>query len=507
MIERISEYRAFFSSYIFVEYFLDESGNTRYTYMNDGYYVDVAYYASESGTYLIDVYVYEITVGGNPGISGVLTNNGVGLPDESDGVYDVDFSKLPIINDVSDLTYYTNGCPSVGSPAVLVIPVQFSDCLASSKGYTVDALVNAFTKDGKNDYYSVYDYYYISSYGQLSLDITVLDEWFTPKYTSVYYEKATQNYYGERVGIGDQIIMNEALSYLSTFMDLSKFDSDNNGTIDSIVLINTVEIGSSNFHWAYSAKNIYTNNYGYYYTYDGVYANCYAWASYQFLFEEHDGNYKTFTNTSARNTYTFIHEFGHIIGSDDYYDYENIYDPLNSLDIMDITKGDHNPYTKFHYGWIDTSRLVVTDGSITLDLKAFEKTGDTIILATNWNKKLGAYQEYYVIMYYTDTGLNGENAGYFSESGIVVYHVNAALDREYDDNGVAYYFTHNNNNYVSGSDVHLIEFVKSSSNTYLYTEGDTLPTVTDDNGNTLEYTFTVNEINEDYATITFTAIA
>ena len=45
------------------------------------------------------------------------------------------------------------------------------------------------SKDGKNDYYSLYDYYYISSHGKLTLDITVLDFWFTPQYDSSYYSK------------------------------------------------------------------------------------------------------------------------------------------------------------------------------------------------------------------------------------------------------------------------------------------------------------------------------
>ena len=40
---------------------------------------------------------------------------------------------------------------------------------------------------------------------------------------------------------------------------------------------------------------------------------------------------------------------------------------------------------------------------------------------------------------------------------------------------------------------------------YTYVEGDTLPTVTDDDGNVLSYTFVVDSISSDYATITFSA--
>ena len=207
------------------------------------------------------------------------------------------------------------------------------------------------------------------------------------------------------------------------------------------------------------------------------------------------------------STYTFIHEFAHVLGVDDYYDTEYKFDPMNGLDVMDAMLGDHNAYSKFNLGWITSSRLVVTEGSITLNLEAFAKSGDTIILATNWDDKLGVYQEYYVIMYYTNEGLNAGDAGYFTRDGIVVYHVNASLYKEVYD-GETYYDVYNNNTSASGqygTEDNLIEYVKSAADTYTFAEGDTLPTVTDDNGNTLGYTFVVDALTSDYATITFTA--
>lgn len=518
-------YRLKFSDYNTEASYEDQYGDTWYCYSKGDLYIDTSFYYYE-GDYVVHLFAYFIEdedgdntqTGGNSGNTGggssipdsVITNEGAGLPKDADGVYDVHFTKAENVKDVTDQGSYQDGCPTTGSPAVLVIPVQFSNATAASKGYTIDKLVEAFEKGGTNDYFSLYDYYYKSSYGKLTLDITVLDEWFTPKKDSNYYYAATYEYYGENIAIGDQLILNEALDYLEELMDLSKFDSDNNGIIDAVILINTLDIGEEDFYWAYRYWNVYTDDEGYYYEYDGVSANDYIWASYQFLWEGYGEDGEAYYDASITNPYTFIHEFAHVLGADDYYDtaYESDDShPLGGNDIMDAMTGDHNAYTKFNLGWLTTSRLVVTDGSVTLTLEDFGKNGDTVIIANNWDEKLGAYQEYYIVVYYTNNGLNSGDAGYFERDGIVVYHVNASLVKSVED-GETYYDVYNNNTAPSdeyGTENNLIEFVKSAEDTYTYVEGDTLPTVTDDNGNELGYTFTVVELTDDCATITFTA--
>lgn len=517
-----NSYRDLYSSYTYDGTENDSYGDAWYYYTSaDGsYYVDMSYYETDEG-YVIDVYVYPAdsssngsgssngTGSGSTTDTNVITNANAGLPQGTNGVYNIDFTTATHVKKVSDQGYYIDGCPTTGSPAVLVIPVDFSDVTASSKGYSIDTIVNAFEKDGEVDYYSVYDYYYISSYGALTLDITVLDDWFRPANTSTYYEQATYDYYGSDVEIGDQLIIDEALAYLESRMDLSEFDSDNNGTIDSIVLVNTLDIdGDTNFKWAYRYWNIYTDSDEYYYEYDGVRANDYLWMSCGFLHEEYDEsgdvNYDV---SNPINTYTAIHEFGHVLGADDYYNTASEGEhPMDGCDVMDYMTGDHNAYTKFNYGWLTTSRLVTTTSSVTLTLEEFSANGDTIIIANNWDSALGAYQEYYIVVYYTMTGLNGDGYGYFDRDGIVVYHVNSSLYSEEID-GKTCYDVYNNNTDPSdqyGTEDNLIEFVKTAEDYFTYVEGDSLPTVTDDAGNTLGYTFTVDSLSGDTATITFT---
>ncbi len=510
-------YRALFSDYTFDGTDVDEYGDTWYFYSKGDVYVDMSFYYYEN-TYVVDVYVYILDEnsgnggdGGNGGNSGadvnVITNNGKGLPQSPDGIHEVDFPGGIYVQDVTDQGYYIDGCPTTGSPAVLVIPVEFVDVTAQSKGYTVENLEKIFSGTGNDTaYYSVRDYFLQSSYGKLDLDITVLDSWFRPQYNSSYYEDATYDYEGYEMAIGDQLILDEALAYLATVMDLSAFDSDDNGIIDAVVLVYTMDIGEDDFHWAYRYWNVYTDDEGYYFEYDGVSANDYVWLSYQFMFEGYDESGEVnYDISNPLNPYTFIHEFSHVLGADDYYDTEYVGNPLGGYDMMDSMSGDHNPYTKFNYGWITSSRLIVTDSTVTVNLEAFAKNGDTVLLATNWDDTLGAYQEYYVIMYYTASGLNAGEGGYFTRNGILVYHVNSSLYAEEID-GVTYYDVYNTNTDASseyGTEGNLIEFVLTDEGHYTYVAGDSLPEITDDSGNALGYTFTVDSLTEDCASITF----
>lgn len=513
-------YRALFSDYTFDGTEEDYYGDTWYYFnaADESYCVDMVFYQNDDGDYVVDVYVFyfeELEDGGNTGGDTttdieIITNDGKGLPTGTDGVYDVDFTKAENVKYVKDQGYYLDGCPTTGSPAVLVIPVEFSDVTAASKGYSIDKIKAAFEKNGKTDYYSVYDFYYLSSYGQLTLDITVLDEWFRPSEKSTYYEQQTMDYYGSQTEIGDQMIIHEALTYLEGKMDLSKFDSDGDGIIDAIVIINTLEVGDDNFHWAYRYWNIYTDKGGEYYQYDEVSANDYLWACYQFLYETYDENGKTVYEDTVMNTYTYIHEFGHVLGLDDYYDTSGNTDgPLEGYDVMDSMTGDHSPFSKFNLGWITTSRLVTTNGSVTLTLQDFSKAGDTIIIANNWDEKLGAYQEYYVLMYYKNTGLNAGDGGYFENEGVVVYHVNSSLYKEVGEN-TTYYDVYNNNTDSSdstgyGTENDLVGIVKSKDDTFVYVVGSTMPETKDDGGNILGINFTVDSIADEYVTLTFTA--
>ena len=488
----------------------DEYGDTWYWYEKGNIVVDMTMYAEDGESYL-EVYVYvEEDEGGEGGtiVEGVdlLTNDGKGLPTGQNGVHTVDMTKAVYAKTVADQGYYLGGCPTVGNVKVLVIPVEFKDVTAVQKGYTVGTIDKAFNGGtGSTDLYSVKEFYQLSSYGKLNLTFDVMDTWFRPQNNSSYYLNATMEYYGAELQCGDQMILDEFLKKYDSTVDFSQYDSDENGMIDAVVMINTLDVNHEvTMQWAYRYWNAYSDANGEYYEYDGVCANDYMWASYQFL---HEDEYGGFGNQSGMDTYTYVHEFGHILGADDYYDtsYSGSA-PMDGRDIMDGGFGDHNAYTKFHYGWLTTARLITAKDSVTLSLDSFTKTGDAVIIANNWDEDLGAYQEYFLVVYYTNTGLNGGDGGYFDEEGIVVYHVNASLCREEMD-GELYYDVYNNNTDGGdeyGTEENLIELVKSADGNWVYGKYDSLHTNTTlDNGEKIAYVFTVNELTEGKATVTF----
>ncbi len=454
--------------------------------------------------------------GSSGDVEGLLTNHGKGLPSGTNGVFDVDFTK-GLVKNVHGLGPYEDGCPTLTSGSdtlnVLVVPVEFSDVTASSKGYTISALETAFNGSSSSlDYYSLKDYYYTSSYGQLNINFDIMDSWYRPSHNSSYYKNLTFNYGSSTLQQGEQVIIDEFLKDNDSKIDFSKYDSDGNGTIDAIVLVNTLTIdntGESSFNWAFRYWNYYCDSNLNYYEYDGVYANDYLWASYQFLYEV--ANTGKYTNKTPTNTYTFLHEFGHVLGLDDYYDtsYTSTYGPLNRLDMMDSTVGDHNPYSKFNLGWITSSRLITGD-NVTVDLTSYVTSGDTIIIANDWDESLGLYQEYYVLMYYTNDKLN-QKGGYFDDEGIIMYHVNASLIQQYYY-GTTYYDVYNNNtSYTTpaeyGTKNNLVEYVKYSSSQYVYKQGAKSSSATTNSyGEKIPYTFSVDSLTDSKATLTFTKV-
>lgn len=497
----------------------DYDGTTLYVYSCNGIEMDISYYNCEfmdgSTSWIIDVYIYVDSFdSGDSGSTtpsqpnGLITNEGKGLPTGTNGIYDVNFTKASPLKDVHDQGYYLDGCPTVGDVNVLVIPVEFSDVTASSKGYSLDVLDKAFndTTNSISEYPSVKEFYNQSSYGKLNLTFDILDTWFKPSQPSTYYINLDKQNDDSNSVTSEQYILEEVLTKLDSSINFKDYDSDNNSSIDAIVMVNTLSINYDvDLQWAFRYWNLNVDNQGYYYEHDECYANDYLWASYEFLFD----NGSDYNSNTPDNTYTFIHEFGHILGSDDYYDTSYTDDGTSGLrgyDLMDSGFADHNPYTKFNYGWITSSRLITTDSSITIDLKDFSVDGDTIILANNFDPEMGVYQEYYVLMYYTNNGINSnENLGLFKEEGILMYHVNASYYAE-EYYGETYYDVYNNNT-LSGeyaSEDMLIEFVLNGNN-IIYGVGDnSSKNIKDDNDDILAYSFKVNSLNGSTANLTIT---
>lgn len=456
------------------QYSYNNKNITYYYFSNNAAYIKIAFNKEFLGllsSCSLNIYIY-LGIDVNE-YNNLITNDNAGLPICDDNLYNVDLTNSKYIKKVSDQLSFIDSCPTTGNINILVIPVEFNDVKAIDRGFSINSINNAF-----NGSKSVSSYYKESSYGKLNITFDVMDKWYSPKYDSNYYingEGSTINYHDNVLKNGEQIVINEILMQLdSEGFDLKKYDSDKNGYIDAVICIDTlnankyVSTTSSKMYWAFCYYNYYLNKKtNKLYSYDNVSMLSYLWMSYDFLKETSNGKY----DGNEDNIYTYIHEFGHVLGCIDYYD--TTYDKdfckcLDGYDVMDSMMGDHNPYSKMNYGWISDAKLLVANKPISLTLKSFTNTGDVLIIANNFIENLGIYQEYYIMVYYTNTNVNKKYGGYFNSNGVLVYKINASLMYYEQYNKYDVFF--NNDSLSINNYQNLIRLIKNDKNDYLYTK-------------------------------------
>ena len=210
-----------------------------------------------------------------------------------------------------------------------------------------------------------------------------------------------------------------------------------------------------------------------------------------------------FTNSYAGNDEMEVLRLLEIIP--DYYDYNANQGTnkggLAKADMMDGTIGDHNAFTKSLLGW-NSGKLITPETSVTIDLEAFSTSGDYLILTNDFDENKGILQEYFILEYYTISGLN-EYDKMFTINGIRVLYVIADTKK----NGT---FKYNN----ATTNIKLISQITTSngstyltnttekSNDTLFTEGESLSSAKLSDDSYLNYTFKVDSLSEEKATIT-----
>lgn len=421
-----------------------------------------------------------------------------------------------------------NGIPSVGSPKVLVIPVEFSDTTLSSVGVTRSNIEKGFFGTSSDTgWESLSSFYEKSSYGALKLSGTVLPT-YKAKKTSTYYS----NLYNKN-GEGDITILEEVLDYYDSSIDFSEYDYNNDGFIDGIYLVyaHKQDYEDSNLWWAWQN---WAAAYDLNQKYDGVKANYFMWASAGFILEGIDTgdgydyfDYEAMYDSSLKlNMHTFIHETGHMFGLDDYYDYDSNNGPsggLGGADIMDYTVGDHCPFSKMMLGWVNP--IIVLD-TVTLEISSFTKTGQCIMIPKGFTNN-GYFTEYLTIDLYTPTGLNELDAeSLFTKTAVRIMQVDATFNFNFDMNDNSTYssaFKYNNSTsahkqirYIEANGEFDIEKTTSRNDVYadnddLFDAGDYFEVsntkwknLTWYDGTKMNFKITIDKIVNETATITIT---
>lgn len=322
----------------------------------------------------------------------------------------------------------TPGLPSTGNVNVLVIPIGFNNSNYGSNEAVKEKLNCAFngTKE-ETGWYSLKEYYMEASYGKLNITANILDIY----NTDVDYDLENADYDDAY----DYFI--NSLTFYDSIINYVDYDQNNDGYIDYVYLVYLApykkDDTQSKAWWAYS--NVY---YGLG-EFDNKEPRHFMWTSIEFFNEpiikiydgdEIDEENSTYVNINCE---TIIHETGHALGLDDYYDYElgGVKGGIGSFTMMDANQGDLDPYSKAILGW--TNPTVVAGLSLDVTISSFEATGDTIIIS-KYNKET-YFEEYYMIALYTPTGTNelkkDANKGLPSKTGIMLWHINAKLKGTY----------------------------------------------------------------------------
>lgn len=465
-------------------------GTTNQTLTSEQYVLTHDYNGDVAGTYVIKV--------GYQNLSATFT---IYVTGEGSEPFKPEEGSIDLLEDVIDYMGEQNGVvygvarglPSTGNSKMLVIPVAFTNHTVPSN--VVSNLEKVFFGTSEETgWESLTSYYYKASYHKLNITGSVLPVFQTGK-TSNYYEKLEDS---------DYEIIQAALTYYDSTIDYSEYDSDSDGYIDSIVLVYTCPIernDDNSMWWAYTYE-YYTDDVEYY---DGVEADFYILAGYDFIFEELASSKKVIYNAE-----TFIHETGHLLGLTDYYDYDETAGPSGGIgggDMMDYNVGDHNAFSKVILGW--TTPMIMNNQSATVTLKSFGETGDCLIIPKKWN---GSYfDEYYIIDFYTPNGLNSIEAGYsglFSTSGIRIYHIDATLKNATDCFSVWDVYKYDNS-YTDHRLITLIEADmqndidnnKYSENSDLFQAGMSYTSFTWYDGTKANFTLEVINISENEAII------
>lgn len=351
-------------------------------------------------------------------------------------------------NRALDETLEMSVLDSLGNQKMLVVPVVFTDTTALATAQNHAMLERVFFGDSEETgWESVASYYEKSSYGRLKLSGEVM-----PYFNLGYSTSTLDNYeIDEYQEIGEGYYWDQTHYVIEDIYNtygadkFKEYDLDNDGFVDAFWIVYMAEINATgadeDVFWAYK----------FYWNREPDTAkptpNSYAWASFRFAM---DGVGYTRAKPDA---HTFIHETGHLLGLPDYYDYDfsvqtgtQATNPTGGLDMMAYNVGDHNPYSKYRYNWLEP---YVFQGDVDIPLAPFASSGDTILLKNGWNGH--AYDEYILIDYYTPTELNAkdsEGRGYvtggtsnvgtlnFTMAGVRIWHVDSRLLRyTYNNDG------------------------------------------------------------------------
>lgn len=353
--------------------------------------------------------------------------------------------------DYVENNYYTlSSCPVNGEPKLLVIPVWFTDSksyILESKKETVKADIQKayFGDSSDTGWHSVSSYYEEESRGALKINGTVSD-WYSSGLSAsevgAYNSKQTSG-----------LVKDTVDWYFTNHKKESRldYDYDGDGYLDGVMLIYAApdsqvlsSIGENMWaycYWCQESTEKDPSNPG---------VNAFFWASYDFMYGSNRVNKQTGKNyhngdtTHALiDTHTYVHEMGHVLGLEDYYDYHRKEDrspatiPCGAFSMQDYNVGGHEAFSILSFGW---SEPYIPSDSCTITIEEFQSSHELILLTPSWNEYDSPFDEYLLLELYSPNGLNEFDCTYQyggnypqgpKSVGIRLWHVDARLFSSY----------------------------------------------------------------------------
>lgn len=328
------------------------------------------------------------------------------------------------------------GMQTTGDAAMLTIRVEFADVKFQDGCYTAEQLSSMIdgtdcleVSDTELEVYdSLREYYERSSFGKLHIS--------SGKQIYNYTLSKNRSSYEE---LGTDQLIQEVLTGLDQEIDYQDYDLDKDGYIDGVCInFAGANEGRDSMWWSHVSwyqglcKTEYNDpDFGEMDSWDGKRV-----ANYMFLHTQLDGNSNHVSTVDTEGHRTLIHETGHMLGLDDYYNFDNADSGIGTQDMMCYNEGEHNGFSKWLLGWIDDEQILwltkdsVEENGVEIQLTAISTENPSendkliaVIAPTKTDAANGLYSEYFVVEY-DEYGVGN----YRGTTGFRVFHVDAHLD-------------------------------------------------------------------------------